>query len=61
MLPIIAWVLLTDLVILSSIDLSSKMNVGSVTLLRSAPGLNWDMMWERTVILFQYIVLLLQF
>jgi hypothetical protein len=27
-------------VILSSIDLSSRMNVGSVTLLRSAPGLN---------------------
>jgi hypothetical protein len=26
----------------------SRMKVGSTTRLRSAPGLNWDMMWDRT-------------
>lgn len=36
-------------VIRSSIDLGSSMNVGSVTLLRSAPGRSCDMMWESTV------------
>lgn len=36
------------LVILSNIDLGSKMKVGSVTLFRSAPGRSCDMMWERT-------------
>lgn len=30
-------------VILSSIDLGSKMNVGRTTLLRSAPGRSWEM------------------
>ena len=38
-----------DFVIRSSIDLGSNMNVGRVTRLRSAPGRNWDMMWDRTV------------
>lgn len=42
--------LLTDFVILSSIDLSSRMNVGNVTLLRSAPGLNCAIMCESTVV-----------
>lgn len=32
----------------SSILRGSRMNVGSTTLLRSAPGLSWDMMWDRT-------------
>jgi hypothetical protein len=36
-------------VILSSIDLSSSMKVGSVTLDRSAPGRSCEMMCERTV------------
>ena len=36
------------LVIRSSIDFGSKMNVGKVTLLRSAPGRNCDMIWEST-------------
>ena len=40
----------TDLVILSNIDLGSSMNVGSVTLLRSAPGLSWEMMCDNTVL-----------
>lgn len=44
------WAVLTDFVILSNIDLSSRMNVGRVTLLRSAPGLNWEIMCERTVL-----------
>lgn len=35
-------------VILSSMDLGSKKKVGRVTLLRSAPGRNWEMMCERT-------------
>lgn len=35
-------------VILSNIDLGSNMKVGKVTLLRSAPGRNWDIMWEST-------------
>ena len=35
-------------VILSSMDLGSRMKVGRVTLLRSAPGRNCEMMWERT-------------
>ena len=38
----------TDFVILSNIDFGSNMNVGRVTRLRSAPGRNWDMMWDRT-------------
>ena len=32
----------------SSIDLGSRMNVGRVTLFRSAPGRNCDMICERT-------------
>ena len=36
-------------VILSSMDLGSRMKVGRVTLLRSAPGRNWEMMWDSTV------------
>lgn len=40
----------THFVIRSSIDLGSRMKVGSTTLLRSAPGRSWEMMWERTVI-----------
>lgn len=36
-------------VILSSIDLGSKMNVGRTTLLRSAPGRSCEMIWERTI------------
>lgn len=36
-------------VILSSIDLSSRMKVGRVTLDKSAPGRSWDMIWVRTV------------
>lgn len=36
-------------VIRSSIDRGSRMKVGRTTLLRSAPGLSCDMMWERTV------------
>lgn len=36
-------------VILSSIDRGSRMKVGSVTLLRSAPGRSWLMMCDRTV------------
>jgi hypothetical protein len=38
-----------NFVIRSSIDLGSSMNVGSVTLLRSAPGRSCDIMWESTV------------
>lgn len=36
-------------VILSSIDLGSRMKVGKVTLLKSAPGRSWEMMWDKTV------------
>jgi hypothetical protein len=36
-------------VIRSSIDLGSSMNVGSVTLLRSAPGRSCDMICESTM------------
>ena len=36
-------------VILSSIDLGSRMKVGRVTLLKSAPGRNWEMMWDSTI------------
>jgi len=39
----------TDFVMRSSILLGSRMNVGRVTRLRSAPGRSWLMMWERTV------------
>ncbi len=35
-------------VIRSSIDFGSRMNVGRVTLFRSAPGLNCDMICEST-------------
>lgn len=35
-------------VIRSSIDFGSKMNVGRVTLFRSAPGRNCDMICEST-------------
>ena len=35
-------------VILSSMDLGSSKNVGKVTLLKSAPGRNWEMMWDST-------------
>jgi hypothetical protein len=38
----------THFVILSSIDLGSKMNVGNVTRERSAPGRSWDMICKRT-------------
>lgn len=38
----------THFVILSSIDLGSRMKVGSVTLLKSAPGRSCEMMCERT-------------
>ena len=40
----------SNFVILSSIDRGSKMNVGRTTLLKSAPGLSWDIIWERTTI-----------
>ena len=36
-------------VILSSIDRGSKIKVGSTTLLKSAPGRNWEIMCDRTV------------
>lgn len=36
-------------VILSSMDLGSSRNVGKVTLLKSAPGRSWEMMWDSTV------------
>ena len=39
-----------NFVILSSIDRGSKMNVGRTTLLKSAPGLSWDIIWERTTV-----------
>lgn len=38
----------TDFVILSSMLLGSRMKVGRVTLLRSAPGRSWEMMCVRT-------------
>jgi hypothetical protein len=38
----------THLVMRSSIDRGSRMKVGSVTRLRSAPGRSWEMMWEST-------------
>jgi hypothetical protein len=38
----------TYLVMRSSIDLGSRMNVGSTTRLRSAPGRSCEMMCERT-------------
>lgn len=38
----------TYFVIRSNIDRGSKMNVGSVTLLRSAPGRSCDMICDRT-------------
>lgn len=38
----------THFVILSSIDLGSRMKVGKVTLLKSAPGRSCEMMCERT-------------
>ena len=40
--------LLTYFVILSSIDLSSRMKVGRVILERSAPGRSCEMIWEST-------------
>lgn len=33
----------------SNIDLGSSMKVGSTTLLKSAPGRSWEIMWDRTV------------
>ena len=48
-LPAIESVQVSYFVILSSIDLGSSMKVGSVTLLRSAPGRNCDMIWESTM------------
>ncbi len=36
-------------VILSNMLLGSKMNVGNTTRLKSAPGLSWEMICERTV------------
>jgi len=39
----------TDFVMRSSILLGSRMNVGRVTRLRSAPGRSWLMMWDKTV------------
>ena len=41
----------THFVILSNIDLGSSIKVGSVTLLRSAPGRNCDMIWDRTALI----------
>lgn len=38
----------THLVIRSSMLRGSRMKVGKTTLLRSAPGRSWDMMWVRT-------------
>jgi hypothetical protein len=38
----------TDLVILSNMLRGSRMKVGRVTLLRSAPGRSWEMIWVRT-------------
>lgn len=35
-------------VILSSIDLGSRMKVGKVTRLKSAPGRSWEMICDRT-------------
>jgi len=37
------------LVMRSSMLLGSRMKVGKTTLLRSAPGLSWDMMCDRTL------------
>jgi len=45
------WTISSDehyFVIRSSIDRGSRKKVGSVTLLRSAPGRNWEIMWEST-------------
>jgi hypothetical protein len=39
----------THFVMRSSIDRGSRMKVGSVTRLRSAPGRSCDMMWESTI------------
>ena len=50
-LPSAAFVAWAHFVILSSIDLSSRMNVGRVTRERSAPGRNCEMMCESTVYL----------
>ena len=36
-------------VILSSMLRGSRIKVGKTTRLRSAPGLSWEMMWERTI------------
>lgn len=40
----------THFVILSNMDRGSRMNVGSVTLLRSAPGLSCEMIWDSTAL-----------
>jgi hypothetical protein len=39
----------TYFVIRSNIDRGSRIKVGRVTLLRSAPGRSCDMIWERTM------------
>ena len=38
----------TYFVMRSNIDRGSRMKVGSVTRLRSAPGRSWEIMWEST-------------
>ena len=38
------------MVILSNMDLGSRMKVGSTTLLKSAPGRNCEMICESTVV-----------
>ena len=43
------WQVCTHLVIRSSIDRGSRMNVGRTTRLKSAPGRSWEMICERTV------------
>ena len=40
----------TDFVILSNMDLGSRMKVGRVMRLRSAPGRSCDIMWVRTTV-----------
>jgi hypothetical protein len=38
----------THFVMRSNIDRGSRIKVGSVTRLRSAPGRSWEMIWEST-------------
>lgn len=47
-LKVVRQIFLSYFVILSSMDRSSRMKVGSVILDKSAPGRSWEMMCERT-------------